>query len=1019
MAHSKTELLTPTEQRDLYGIPILNDAERQAYFTFDQTELSTLHQFKDARDAVYFAITLVFFKLKRTFIAFQYQDVLVERQHIMQRYFPHKAVPKSLPPKASKSRIDLKIIELCQANRFNGAIAQTIQDELQEIATYAPRQRQLLKELLRLFTKHNVVIPGHTTIQNLVIRAWNHEHRRVLQAYTRYTTKQQRAAILALLDETTADKQSNILTVKADLKSFHTHDLWTEIEKHAQLKAIFECAKTIMHKLNLPLKTCTYYASLIQYYNRSRMKQINPQKMGLYLLCYVFIRYQSTNDTLIDAFKKRVADTIGKANRYADEQRLKQLDQSEETRKQISAMMLMVHKRPSATISKKLLYHYIPEEQWVEAAHALVDEHFNTKLLFWKYIDSLEDSIKLGIRSVFCALDFTQVKNDALNTIIDHMKKHIEAGTITSAPFPATFHKWVDKKQRVHVIKNDVVIPNRFEFLMYMKIMHAMDGNKITFQHSVRYKNIDDEMILPQVWRRIKKPTLEKLNYSKLSTPMYQTLKLKRKESIELYRKVNEAIENGENTSVIISRNKKGERVWRLRPIEAELEPQESLFAKIRQQGVVDIITFVNQRTRFMDVFESILPKGTHIPLTIEYLSAGVLANAIRMGGRKMGDASDLNGSTLLTIEANYIFIENIRLAIDHINNQTSKFEIFEKWYINSIVHGSLDGLKLDLTFDHHKGRHSRKYFGCGLGVAGYNYIINGLSVTGNLIGAHEYEGDSTFELSTLQNTSEIKATHISTDKHGMNMFNFALFDLIDMVFMPRVPKPHREVLWGFGTPEDYEGMLIKPTKFVDEHLLIDEDDNIKRLMASFLTGHVSPTIIIKKMSSKNYSSKTKTALIHYNNMERSMHNLRMIHDPAAKHTVTRVLNRGEAYNNLYRTITLLNDGELRGKSEVEMETWHQCTRLIAAIIHYYNTYIINTLYQRATSDEERKFLEKLSPTAWTHILLLGFYQFFNKSSENWVDDFLNQWDWRKAAEEMEESQKENSKKSRKGKNTK
>ena len=96
---------------------------------------------------------------------------------------------------------------------------------------------------------------------------------------------------------------------------------------------------------------------------------------------------------------------------------------------------------------------------------------------------------------------------------------------------------------------------------MYMKIIHAMDGNKITFQHSVRYKNIDDEMIHRNVWKRTKKPTLEKLNYPKLSNPMRQTLADKRKESIELYRKVNEAIEKGENTSVIITKNKKGERV--------------------------------------------------------------------------------------------------------------------------------------------------------------------------------------------------------------------------------------------------------------------------------------------------------------------------------------------------------------------------------------------------------------------------------------------------------------------------
>jgi TnpA family transposase len=181
----------------------------------------------------------------------------------------------------------------------------------------------------------------------------------------------------------------------------------------------------------------------------------------------------------------------------------------------------------------------------------------------------------------------------------------------------------------------------------------------------------------------------------------------------------------------------------------------------------------------------------------------------------------------------------------------------------------------------------------------------------------------------------------------------------------------------GFGKPEDYEGFLVKPTKFVDEQLLIDEADNIKRIMASFLTGHVAPHIILQKMGEQAYTSKTKTALMQYNNLIKSRHILRTIHDPHYRHAIEKALNRGESYNNLYRGITLLNDGALRGKSEIEMEIWHQCTRLIAAIIHYHNTYILNTLYQQATSDEEKEFLKKLSPTAWSHVLLLGFFQFY------------------------------------------
>ena len=74
MAHEKTGLLTPAEHRDFYSIPILNEHERHHYFTLTENELKILAQFKDIKDAVYFIIRLVFFKLKQTFISFQYQD---------------------------------------------------------------------------------------------------------------------------------------------------------------------------------------------------------------------------------------------------------------------------------------------------------------------------------------------------------------------------------------------------------------------------------------------------------------------------------------------------------------------------------------------------------------------------------------------------------------------------------------------------------------------------------------------------------------------------------------------------------------------------------------------------------------------------------------------------------------------------------------------------------------------------------------------------------------------------------
>lgn len=136
------------------------------------------------------------------------------------------------------------------------------------------------------------------------------------------------------------------------------------------------------------------------------------------------------------------------------------------------------------------------------------------------------------------------------------------------------------------------------------------------------------------------------------------------------------------------------------------------------------------------------------------------------------------------------------------------------------------------------------------------------------------------------------------------------------MIYAPRFPRPHREVLWGVGSAKDYEGLLIKPTKFVNENFIDDEDwDNIQRILVSLLTGESCPNQIIRKLCAKGYNSKTKKALWHYNQIVKSEFLLKFIHDPEFRRAILYALNRDEHHNALYRSITL-NHGELRGKSE-------------------------------------------------------------------------------------------------------
>ena len=1002
MPNKIPRLLMPTELLDIYGIPSLNDIERQEYFTFNDQEIQALQNFKDIKDSIYFAICLVFFKIKRTLVDFNYQDITPERQYLMQRYFPNKISPRTLPNKHSKIRIESQVLTTCGYQRFSGSIKDKITKDLYESALIHPRQRQLCKALLNSLAKHHVAIPKYAALQNIVSTVWNYENKRIKQLYLRHTNKNQRKMILSLLDN--VDESYRIISIKQDMKTFNTQDLWKELDKHTQLKEIFNIAKTVLPQLGLPITTVDYYANLVHYYDSAGLKQLNPHAIGLYILCYTFTRYQALNDNLLEAFKKRALEYKKKATEFAKTEALKQLDLIQEIRERASDILITIKRYPLPSIPKSKLYEHISEDQLLIAAQLLVDESFNKDLSFWKYIDSVEDSIKLNLRKLFLEIDFVVTNNDTLKENIAYIKNHLLVGSVPESPCPPFVQSWIGKQYRKHLIMSDKVIFNRLEFYIYMQMVYHLNTNKLTLQYSLKHKKMEDELYGDKQWSREKKTILKKLDYQKLLTPIQATLDIKNTNLTEFYKAVNASIESGENTYVKIKNDKKGNRVWRLTPLELQSEPNDSLFAILQQRSIVDVIQFVNHKTHFCRVFEPILPKSSKTEQDPLLIGAVVLSNAIRLGSRKMASMSDLKESALLTAESSYVRLETLLPAIDKINNAVSNLPIYEEWYILGLLHGSLDGLKLETSLRNIMARHSSKYFGAGTGVSAYNEIVNWLSISSRLIGCHDYEGHHAFEMVHHQNTSEIKPTHISTDKHGLNAINFALFDFMDMTFAPRIPKPHRETLWGFGNSKDYEGMIIKPTKFVDKNLVAEEWDNIQRFSASLFTGEAAPSSIIRKFCSKDYVSKTKRAFVQYSHLVRSEFLLTYLHDPEFRRAILYALNRGEQYNALYRGISILNDGELRGKTEIEMEVWHQCTRLIAAIIHYYNAYILNSLYVNSKDEEERKFLASLSPTARIHVNLLGYYQFYTHANVDWVENWLKQWNWKESMKNVENS---------------
>jgi hypothetical protein len=587
----------------------------------------------------------------------------------------------------------------------------------------------------------------------MVTSVWNQENKRVIQSYLRYTKDSERQQVLSLLEKT--DEKHIIISIKSDMKTFNTHDLWEEIDKQEKLQPIFNIALGVLKQLKLPETTITYYGDLIFYYTGTRLSQLNPHMVGIYLLCYVYNRYQVLNDNLIEAFKKKTLMYQAKATDYAKNEAFKHLDLIRTTRERVSQVLVTIDTYPEPSVPKVEMYRSLPQDEFLTAAHLLVDESFDKDLLFWKYIDQEKDSIKLNLRSLFQAIQFVDVEHKDLNLAVEHLKALLASKVDTS--LPSFIRGWMGKDAEKYLIAKEQLIPHRFEFFVYQKMFQQIKSNKLSLQHSIKHKKVEDELYAPKKWRREKGTILKKLDYPKLLAPIRKTLATKEKDLNNLYALVNRAVLDGTNTFVTVTTNKNGQKTWKLTPYEPVPDNDEGILSSMPQRGIVGIIQFVESQTRFSEVFDPILPKNSKLQRDIGLIMAVVLANAIRIGSKKMAGISDVSESALLTAEASYVRVETLCLAVDRLNDEVSKMPIFKEWYINGIPHGSLDGMKIETRLKNIKARGSSKYFPLGTGVSSYNEIMNGLSIAGKLIGSHEYEGNNTFEMAQHLNTSMIK----------------------------------------------------------------------------------------------------------------------------------------------------------------------------------------------------------------------------------------------------------------------
>ena len=991
--NKRLNVLSTDEHQRIYERPRLQAHEQAHYFSLSKKQwqyAKTLH----LASRVYFILQMGYFKAAHRFFSCHPQAVKQDIDFIMHTFFPNEKHFKKFPARNTQHKIHQKILAFTDY-QFSPALAKKqIQGKLKKIIASYHDPTEMFRELMHFFEHKKQVLPGYSTLQDLIGQAILSEESRLKNTIHRDLPAFIKTDLISLL---TIEKNYYKLTdLKHDLRNFNYGQMKKEIKKHHAYLRLYQFSEKFLPTLQISRQKIHYYASLATYYTPYKLKRMPAPLAHLYLLCFVFHRHQKMSNNITHAFLYKIDSYIHDARKTA-EAIIKTERNELNVRHEDIGLLIGYYAEESmfAWNFKKVAekaYETLPKKTIQAIKRHYMGGGMYKEQLMWRYYVQKQRAIAQNIRPIMKALHLgCDQENNPVFEAARFLQATLRNGkTLADVDQSMLPKRIITKQYQPYIIKGDKIDVGKYEFLIYYKLRKYIGHHKIYLNDTLQFKSFREDIKTTANWENERTNILKKLENPKLNANITKRLAALKNTLESLYKTVNKRIKNGDNKFINIV-NKNGKKTWTLDYPSDKDEFDHKFYRNLSIVDIGDVFDFVNEKCHFMRALTHIKPRAAKGRSDYQYTKGCIIANGTRQGIDHMSTRSNLHLPLLKTNHANYVRLATITDACTILTNAIAKLPQFKKYNFQlNVNHASIDGSKHGSKKQTAKCRYSQKYFGLAKGVSALNMVLNSVPVHTKIIGANEHESHFSFDM-YFNNETDVIPDMISTDTAGSNQLNFLFYDLVDVQYAPcyrSLADTMINNLVGFHDAEHYKHMLIKPKKKTNVQLIESEHENMQQVFAAMLMKETTQHVVVKKLACRENASKLKRAMWEYNKILFSIYMLNYVDDPMLRRAVRIALNIGENYHKLYNAVAKVGGKKFRGTSDVEIEIWHQCTRLLTLVIIYYNVYLLSVLGDSkvAAGDEEAAaLLFRISPLAIRHINLGGLY-YYADDNDNTID---------------------------------
>lgn len=994
-------VLSNLEKYAFYEIPDFDDEQRLTYFVFDDLELALILKCPSPHSQIYCALQIGYFKAKKAFFQFTLKVVCqADVSFILSRYFQSKDLEQFTITKHEYYSQREEICRLFRYRLWSKDLLSQLHDHAQYITRRDITPNFIAHGLLTYLQDNKIVRPGYTTLQTVVSQALATERHRLKSCLQDLMTANQRKCLDQLLvNDTTL---SELAVLKQDARNFSSKMMRFERKKHEVLKPLYEIAKIVLPRLGISKQNMAYYGSLAHHYTCYDLDRFDDEQRHLYLLCYVFKRYQQLNDNLMEAFEFHIKKLEDGVKEKVDKLLV---DPQDDTNQQVGRLVLMyVDDTLSDSLAfgviRKKAFKILSKDSIRAIGQKLSKKKKHKQDLQWTVRDKMSSHYRHHLRPLFKKIEFsTLLQNNPLLESIKWIKgifsknKNLSKRLLKQCP-----RAFISKRLSPYILttgEKPAIKANRYEILVYKQILKQMTTGALYIDDSIHRRSFIHELASSKE----KEELLKTLDIRWFKTPCEKQVDTLIKELDALWIAFNSQLKQG-NLKHLKYNFEKKEIVW-VRPrvtYKNDQEEKQAFYDKLPLCDIIDVLRFVNKRCGFLSSFTPLQPRYNKQKIDEDHLVAILISQAMNIGLYKMAQTSDIPYHILEGAYQQYLRLPTLKKSNDVISNAIERLSIFPHYALDpEILYGSVDGQKFEVETPTIKARYSRKYFGKGQGVVAYTLLSNHIPLQCELIGANEHESHFVFDI-WYNNTSNIDPDVITGDMHSINKANFALMYWFDGELRPRFTNLKKELGHVFCGKDIsyYQKFLVKPAGQINKSLIRDEKEIINQVIATLALKEMKQSTLVRKLCALPPQNSIRRAIFEFDKLIRSIYTLKCILDPTILLQVHRSQNRIESYHALRAAISRVGGRKaLLGRTDLDVEISNQCGRLIATSIHYYNAAIHSHVLEKGPGSYKQRLkrLKKVSPTAKQHIHFGGHYTFYNDGVSIDLDKMLEEID--------------------------